>query len=367
MKWIITAVVLSSGFCWGQTRYALPLIKAQPELTVPTMVARNGIIYVAYRSFDWLHRSEQLQVISYDLISRKGLLHQTISVPKLSGARASEKLALSRDGETLAYVETGSPVLVLLISAKSLSEMRRLQSLPFHEDNDRYEAGPSHFYGFDDEGNLCFRSSTRTKPRFLCVNSSDFKVVADTEASALKQRIWRVLNWNPTTKRLWLENDDKQYWESGEPTGEELPSIVPELDQGAYGLGNNDLLAFYAMVSKGTVVLYRSHRNQALELPCSPSPYGISNDHSYAAAVCITQPGGLPEAGGDRVLTSDFLLIRSDGPSVIWRQKMSRLGAGDRNYYRWASAVIEPSAGNVWVVAPTRSAELALYGVAVHE
>ena len=96
--------------------YKISLVKAQPELAVPTIVAQNGVVYAAYRSFDLLHRSEQLQVASYDLISHKELRHTTISVPKVRGTRASEKLAVSRDGEMLAYVETGAPSLVLLIS-----------------------------------------------------------------------------------------------------------------------------------------------------------------------------------------------------------------------------------------------------------
>jgi len=79
MKWITTAVVLSSGLCWGQARYTIPLVKAQPELAVPTIVTRNGVVYAAYRSFDLLHRSEQLQVASYDLVSHKELRHATIA------------------------------------------------------------------------------------------------------------------------------------------------------------------------------------------------------------------------------------------------------------------------------------------------
>ena len=365
IKWIMTAVVLCSSLCWGQARYKISLVKAQPELSVPTIVAQNGVVYAAYRSFDLLHRSEQLQVAAYDLVSHKQLRHATISVPKVHGTRASEALALSNDGEMLAYVETGAPSLVLLISAKDLSEKRRLGTLPYQEKHDRYEAGPSHFYGFDSENNLCFQSSTSTVPRFVRASSSDLRVVSDTEASFLGRKIWTIMNWNTRTKRFWLESDEKQYQEDGKPSGEELSTLIPELNKGAYSLSKGGLLGFYAMVSRGAVVRYEAHRNQMLELPCSPSPYGISSNGEYAGVVCITQPGGLPEAGGDRVLTSEFLLIKSSGPTIIWREELARLGAGDQDYYRWSSSSIEADAEKTWVVTPMKSPELAVYEIAI--
>ncbi|MDR3736520.1 MAG: hypothetical protein P4L10_13420 [Acidobacteriaceae bacterium] len=371
MKWIIIAtVLLSPTLGHAQSQYVISLEKAQPSLAVPTMTAANGVLYVAYRSFDLLRRSTQLQVLAYDLAAHKELMHRTIPVPKVQGARASEKLALSNDGNALAYVETGSPSLILLLKVKDLSELRRLESLPFHEDdpNPKYESSdhPSAFYGFDNDGYLCFRSSTSGRqhnPRFLRINAEDFKLVSDTTASALKKATWPLLNWNPNTKRFWMELDVKQYQESGEPTGVALPKVMPEQDQGAYGLEGDDLLAFYAMPSKGTVVRYASQQNHSLELPCSPSPYGISNDHRYVGAICVTQQGGLPEAGGGRVLTSEFLLIQSDGPTVLWRHPAITLGAGDRGYFRWASSVIEPSGGKIRVIIPTKSAALLVYEI----
>lgn len=164
---VFILLMLTSGLCCGQTRSTISLPKAQPELAVPTIVARNGIVYAAYRSFDLLRGSEQLQVVAYETASHKELKHTTLNVPKVRGTRASEKLALSADGNMLAYVETGAPSILLLISTKDLSEIRRLAGLPYQEKPDRYEAGPSHFDGFDAENNLCFQSSTRINPRFV--------------------------------------------------------------------------------------------------------------------------------------------------------------------------------------------------------
>ena len=156
-----------------------------------------------------------------------------------------------------------------------------------------------------------------------------------------------------------------QFNEEGQPTGEGLKTEVHQLDQGAITLGQSGVMAFYAVVSRGAIASYTNHKSRVLELPCSPRPYGAINDHAYAGAICITRPDRLPEDGGLRVLTSDFLLIRADGPQVVWRQTMSALGAGDNDHFEWASALIEHGEKNIKVVVPTKSSELAVYEVAL--
>lgn len=362
-NWIsFAALVLGSAPCLAQATYTIPLEKANSSLAIPEMAERDGMVYVAYRSFDLLKRSDQLQVVAYDLSSHKQLRHATFSVPKVQGARAANGLTLSKDGNTLAYVEIHNPNLVLLFSAKDLLEVRRSEAVPFTDADYRCE-----FDGFDGEGRLSFMSFNRDVPRFVRVSATDFKVVSDTRVSSLSKAVYSsYLIWNPVAGRFWLPDGGGkvlQYNEEGQPTGEELTTDIHQLDVGATTLGQSGVIAFFAMVSRGAVASYVNKKSQALDLPCSPRPYGASNDHAYAGAICITQPGGLPEAGGDRVLTSDFLLIRADSPQVVWRQKMSALGAGDKDYFGWASAVIEHKDKKVWVVAPTKSPELAVYEV----
>jgi hypothetical protein len=358
--------MLCCGFCFGQTSYTIPLEKLNTSLAVPAMTVRDGVVYVAYRSFDWLKQSDQLQVIAYDLSARKVLNRGTISVPKVHGPRATSGLALSRDGTMLAYVELHEPGLELLISAKDLAEIRRSNALPFTDQDDRRV-----FAGFDSEDHLSFSSFSRDVPRFVRVSGTEFKVVSDRRASSLTKAVYSsYLTWNPIAGRFWLPNSGGnvlQYNEDGQPTGEELTTAIHQLDVGAIALGQSGIIAFYAMVSRGAVGSYTNHKSQTLELPCSPRPYGASDDHAYAGAICITQPGGLPEAGGDRVLTSEFLLIRTDSPQVIWRQKMSAIGAGDKEYFGWASAVVEHRDKKVWVVVPTKSPELTVYEVPLPE
>lgn len=363
LKWItLAALVLGSISCLAQASYTIPLEKAHSSLAIPEMAERDGVVYVAYRSFDLFKRSDQLQVLAYDLSSHKELRHATFSVPKVQGARAANGLTLSKDGKMLAYVEIHNPYLVLLFSAKDLSEIRRSNTSPFTDADYRCE-----FSGFDGEGHLSFTSFNRDVPRFVRVSATDFKVVSDTTASSLSKAVYSsYLAWSPVAGRFWLPDGGGkvlQYNEEGQPTGEELTTDIHQLDVGAIVLGQSGVMAFFAMVSRGAVACNTDSKSRAVELPCSPRPYGVSDDHAYAGAICITQPGGLPEAGGDRILTSDFLLIRVDSAQVVWRQKMSALGAGGKDYFGWASAVIDHRDKEVWVVAPTESPELAVYEV----
>ena len=122
------------------------------------MAAGNGVLYIAYRSTTWLRRSDKLQVVAYDLNSQKELRHATISVPEVRGARAADGLYLSEDGQVLAYAEAHDPCVLLLISTKDLTELRRSTSLPFvHQDYEwpRY-SGAELFAGFDNNRILSF-------------------------------------------------------------------------------------------------------------------------------------------------------------------------------------------------------------------
>jgi hypothetical protein len=273
------------------------------------------------------------------------------------GARATNGLALSQDGTALAYIEVYEPTLVLIVSTKDLSEVRRSSALPFTNQDYRRV-----FCGFDGDDHLSFASINRDKPRFVRMSMADFKVVSDTRASALTKTIFPYFTWDPVAGRFWLPEgggDIRQFTEESQPTGVELTADVRQVDQGAIALGKSGVLAFYAMVSRGSVASNTEHKSQVLELPCSPRPYGLSNDHAYAGAICITQPDRLPEAGGLRVLTSEFLLIQTDVPKVVWRHNMSSLGVGDDQYFEWASAVIDHRDKELRIVAPTKSPELA--------
>jgi hypothetical protein len=82
-----------------------------------------------------LHSSNELEVLAYDLGAHKVLRQAAIAVPKVHGARAADGLAISPDGQMLAYVEGHEPGLVLLLSTKDFSEIRRTTVLPFSADD----------------------------------------------------------------------------------------------------------------------------------------------------------------------------------------------------------------------------------------
>jgi hypothetical protein len=93
------------------------------------MTAGSGVLYEAHRSFDQLRFSSQLQVSAYDLATHKELRHTVMSVPRVHGARAAEGLFLSLDGATLVYAEIYEPIVLTILSAKDLAEVRRTNDL----------------------------------------------------------------------------------------------------------------------------------------------------------------------------------------------------------------------------------------------
>jgi hypothetical protein len=358
----VLSVAAVASFAEGTS--ALSLAKANSSLAIPSIVARDGVVYAAYRSFDWLRSSNQLQVVAFDLASRKELKRATIALPKVTGVRISDGFALSVDGATLAYAEMSDPVTVILLRTDNLSEIRRSDQVPFNDEDRR-----RHFAGFDGQNHLSFESVYRDQPRFVRLSSADFSRFSEVIASRLKQKVFSFVAWNPTTQRFWLPAADivgsREYTEQGEPTGEVLQLQGRQLEQGAVALGQSESLAFFGQLSKGTVVSHQNHQDRQLELPCVPSLMGASTDSEYAGAICVTHPDVLPESDGDRVSSSELLLIKTTGPEVVWRQKlvMSSLTSGGQ--LQQVAPVFARQNGNMWIVMPSRSSELTLYEVAL--
>lgn len=367
-------VFFAATVCRGEAGSAIRLPNANTSLAVPAMAAGDGVVYVVYRSFDWLQFSEQLQVLAYDFGSRKELRHATIPIPKVHGPRASDGLALSKDGRMLAYVEAREPYLVLLLSAGDLSEIRRSNVLPFSaQDHQRM------FAGFDGE-QLALASNMYQygKPeinglRFIRLGASDLKPVSDAKVPGITQETSGRIIWLPGAKTTWVNPPSRlgsdqwrQYTEAGQKTGQELEHRNG-LSEGAIALGDERLLAFYGKYADGSVVSYDDHRSVELKLPCSPHPYGMSNDPGYAGTICTTQRDILPEAGGDRIVTSEFLLLRTDGPTVVWRQKMNWVDVSDGHGldggYQKADPLIYRYGKKVWVVALSKPTALTIYEI----
>ena len=370
MKSLISCFfLLVSALCWGQSTFTIPLAKANSALALPSMSEHDGVVYAAYRSFDLLRFSNKLEVVAYDLNTHKELQHVTISVPKVHGARASEGLFLSDDGQTLAYAELHDPGLILLLAAKNLAEIRRSNVLPYtSQDHQRM------FAGFDGD-QLCMASDVFEygKPeleglRFIRLRLSDLKPSSDTKISGLTQENPGSIVWLPREKATWVVRGHvwNQHTEAGQLTGQELEHDNA-ISEGAIPLGETRLLAFYGRYADGSVISYADRHERELKLQCAPHPYGTSTDPAYAGAICTTQRDILPEAGGDKIMTSEFLLLKTDGPTVVWRHPMNFLTVADGNEMdtgiQAGNPLLYRAGSKLLIVAPTKSPELAVYEV----
>jgi hypothetical protein len=331
------------------------------------MAAGGGVLYEAHRSFDLLRFSNQLQVSAYDLATHNELRHTVVSVPRVHGARAAEGFSLSPDGKMLVYAEIHEPNLLLVLSAKDLSEVRRTSSLPFTPKD-----GRRLFAGFDESGLLSFASSRADKLRFIRMNLSDFKIASDVTGP--EQQLDGRIVWSPKSRVAWLESRGdvwREYHEDGSPTGKEARyegkySVV----SAASTVGAGKLIAFYGnMIDKGAILGYSDDHASELELACVPHPYSSGEVADYAGAICTTSPDREPEHGGNKILTSEFLLLKADGVAVVWRHPMDFLSVADSNDpdtgVQWGDPLIYSSGKKVSIIAPTKSPELAVYEVAL--
>ena len=112
---------------------------------------------------------------------------------------------------------------------------------------------------------------------------------------------------------------------------------------------------------------YHDHKAHVLKLPCTLFQYGIGDDPEYAGALCLVtreQTGGW-----DKTESSEFLLLRTDTPSVIWREKtislvdISETDKDEHWYYQKGNPVIYRLGNKIYVVAPSKTPELKVYVV----
>jgi len=379
VRWTVIGALLTAGVCCGQAEFKIPLEGANTSLAVPALATADGVVYAAYRSFDWLRFSSELHVLAYDPSKRKEVRRVTISVPKVHGARASEGLAVSADGHALAYVEAYDPCLVLLLSTTDLSEIRRTVALPFSaQDHQRI------FAGFDqDQLALASNVYQYARPemaglRFIRLSTSDLKPSSDTKAPGIAEDTLGSNVWQPSIGRIWASPFSvhgtggwREYTEGGQSAGQEFEHRSG-ISYGAIALGKAGLLAFYGnMIAKGAVVGYTDHHTAELNLECVPRPYGISNDPDYAGALCATERDVLPENRGDKTLSSEFLLLRTTGPTVVWRQKMGWVAVANSNEpdagMQKGDPLIYRSGRELWIVAPTKLPTLTVYELRLPE
>ncbi len=243
----------------------------------------------------------------------------------------------------------------------------RTSELPFTpQDHQRL------FAGFDQDL-LCMASNVFEygKPnleglRFIRLRVSDLKLSSDTKASGVTQENPGSIVWLPSEKTTWVVHGAvwKQYTEAGQVTGQELEH-GNAISEGAIPLGKTKLLAFYGKYADGSVVGYDDHHTTELKLQCSPHPYGTSTDPTYAGAICTTQRDILPEAGGDKIVTSEFLLLTGGEPKVAWQEKMEWLDVNDGpdGGYQKGNPLIYRAGSKVLIVVPSKAPALTVYEI----
>ncbi len=376
VKPTISLILFAASVCWGQGTYKISLRNADPTLALASMAAGNGVLYVAYRSSTWLRRSDKLQVKAYDLNSQKELRNATIAVPEVHGARAADGLYLSGDGQVLAYAELHDPCLLLLISTNDLTELRRSTSLPFVRQDPTWPLNISRelFAGFDKAGNLSFTFDRKEGMRFVRIAPVNLKVVSNRLAVGLHQARSQEIVWFPVAGRTWTfsgwTHTWEEYSEDGTPTGQALR--YKGEPNAAVVLGDGVLLAYFGMWQKGMALSYHKGQQGRLPLACAPYQYGTSNDPEYAGAFC--QASREQRGGWDKTISSEFLLLKTDGPSVVWREKdISFIDEAEIDkhkhweYYQKGNPLIYRDGKRIYVVAISNAPELKVYVVPVPE
>jgi hypothetical protein len=371
IKLAIAICLLAVGVCRGQAEYKIALKGANPSRSLPLSAAGGGVLYVAYRSWDWLGRSKKLQVATYDLSTGKELRRATINVPQVHGRRVAEGLYLSNDGQVLAYAEGHKPYLVLLISTEALSELRRSTNLPLAD----VAKAPNTiiddvFAGFDSRGLLSLAFSEKQGLRFLRVDPSSLKVVSNVTAKGLHQEQSESIVWSPSAGRAWiygwLPDAWKEFTEDGQPADESFDR-VSGAPFGAFALGKGKLIVFSGWF-EGLIAVYIRGKPSELRFPCRLMAYGVSDNPEYVGALCIKLRGG--PHGRETVLSSEFLLIRPDSLAIVWRHAMELIGLNEwvkqhHTFGQAATPLIHTAAHEVWIVAPERSPELSVYRVPI--
>ena len=234
------------------------------------------------------------------------------------------------------------------------------------------------FAGFDGD-QLCLGSNYHKSEKsqvsglhFIRLQVSDLKPGSDTKIEGVVQDASSDIVWQPIEKTTWVISPTEgnlweQYTEAGEKTGHRLTHEQGS-SNGAVALGDGKLVAFYGnMIANGSVVSYADQRKEELELPCAAYLYGHSSDPAYVVGICITEKDVLPEAWGKKLLSSQFILIKTDGPKIAWHHDMEFLDVVDGNKIdpgvQNGAPLLYRAGSKLLILAPTKKPELTVYEI----
>jgi len=83
--------------------------------------------------------------------------------------------------------------------------------------------------------------------------------------------------------------------------------------------------------------------------------------------ICTTEKDVLPEAWGKKVLSSQFMLIKADGPKIAWHHDMDFLDVADGNEMdtgvQNGAPLLYRSGSKLLIVAPSKAPALTVYEI----
>ena len=347
-------------------RHEIQLPGSNIERYLPVMAVDGTKLFIAYRAAKSFGRSDTLEVSCYDLTNYLQISHVTVRIPAVRGTRAAGGLYIV--GRRIFYAELRTPAILVSLSAQDLSEVGRTENLPFEKGDWEIR-----FVGPDSNGLLAFAEflhggSGDGGVRILRVNPRDLRVVSNKTVPELGKKGIQNILWSVRSGgKLWIDSDGQrwnEYTEEGQPTNREVFN-VHYVTNGAEAIEGGGLLAFYGNKQEGMLLRQDGQKGGELPLGCSPIPWGISNSGSFAGVMCVKQSTRRFEDGGNRVISSEFLLVRTSVPAIVWRRGLSFLDVDEGWHLGHQDGVpaIATCGSRVWVITPAQPSRLDVYEV----
>jgi hypothetical protein len=319
------------------------------------MTISDGKLFVAYRTAKRFSKNETLEIASYDLNSYSRVAHATITVPNAPRERAADGLYVV--DHRIYYAELHSPAILLSLSEQDLSELGRLEALPFSPADRELK-----FVGSDVDSNLAFSAITPDRPgwtavRLLRIGSKDLRLISNKVVSGPGTRGIQGVLWNARIGRLWVNHAPPwaEYTEDGTPTKREL-NDVHYASRGAQLIDTGDILGFYGNREQGVIVRYENGLTARLPFDCSPIPWGMSESGTDVGVMCSRVSTKRIEDGGNKIISSEFVLVGTAVPAIVWRHALPFLDVseGEGGGYQRGIPAIAILGTKVLVVVPTK-------------
>ena len=129
----------------------------------------------------------------------------------------------------------------------------------------------------------------------------------------------------------------------------------PYNTKGAQAIEGGNFLALYGNRVDGILVRLKNTSLTELPLGCSPIPWGTGTP-DLTGVMCVKQSTKKFEEGGNKVLSTAFLLVRDTTLAPVWRLFDTK---------GWSSGIpaIASFGSKIWVIAPVEPSSLQIYEI----